>query len=158
MASFEPKFEVQKGRTVTCIQGVVHAGGKLTTASFSGDNEEDKQQKIIALVKLGSLKPAPLTEAEEKAVLKAQEIVKANEEKKAKAKEKAEVAAADLFKAEKAAKAEKETAILDADFQSMNKEPMISFAGKWGIKLKSTLAEGIRTELVELQESLTAPE
>lgn len=156
MASFNPKFEVQKGRTVTCRMGVAHEGALLVLDNFTG-TEVEKQKKIVALVELGALKPIPLTDDEKAAILKAQEIIKAKEQKRAEAKENAEREAADKLKAQADAKAKKETAILDADFDSMNKDPMIGFAEKWEIELKGTKAEEIRTELKALQESLTAP-
>ena len=166
---FIQKFEVQKGRTVTCLQGIVHEGGILTSASFSGDDEEAKKKLIVALVKLGAMKPVPLTDAEKEALAEAKKEDEARIKKKAAA-EKAETEAkakketeekAAAEKAENEAKAKKETreaALLDADFDSMNKDPMIKFAEDHGIELKATLAEDIREELKALQESLTAPE
>ena len=141
------KYEVQKGRTVTCRMGVAHAGAKLTLANFSGEDNEEKQKKIDAIVKLGALKPVPLTKAEKEALVEAE----------AKAKREAEAAEA-TEQAEAEAKAKREAAILEADFDQMNKDPMIEFAKKYEIELKGSKADDIRAGLKELQESLTAPE
>ena len=61
MSTFVVKYEVQKGRTVTCKMGVAHAGAKLTLANFSGEDDEAKQEKIDKIVGLGSLKAIPFT-------------------------------------------------------------------------------------------------
>lgn len=149
------KYEVQKGRTVLTLKGTAHEGAKLELKNFSGD---DGQEKIDSLIKLGALKEVPLTEAESEALAKA-------EEKRAEAREKVEklrleaVAKANAI-VEKAneAKALKEAAIMDADFDSMNKAPMIEFSEKWKIDLTGKTAEDIREELKALQETLTAPD
>ena len=112
--------------------GVAHAGAVLTLANFTGEDDEVKQDKIDAIVKLGALKLIPLTDAEIEALEKAKQ---------------SEKTASD-------AKAKKESAILGADFDAMNKAPMIEFAEEWEIDLKGSTAEDIRTELNELKESL----
>jgi len=126
------KYEVQKNRTVTCLQGTVHEGGKLSIASFSGNDDEARQGIIDALVDIGALIAVPLTDAEKEALAEAGKAEKAIEDEKAK----------------------KEVAILSADFDSMNKDPMIEFAKEWEIELKETKAEDIRAELNLLKESL----
>lgn len=158
MASFIKKYEVQKGRTVTCMMGIAHEGAKLESANFSGPDNAEKQEKIDTLVKIGVLKEVPLTDAEKEAILKAQEIIKAREKKRAEARANAEREAAEKLEAEAETKAKKEAAILEANFNSMNKGPMIEFAEEWEIALTGTTAEEIRTELIEVQEALTAPE
>lgn len=156
MAGFTQKFEVQKGRTITCLQGVVHEGGILSLASFSGNDEKAKKKLIVALVAIGSLKPVPLTEVEKEALAEAE--AKAKKEDKARAKKQAE-AAAEKEASEKAgagskAKADKEVTILSADFDSMKKDQMIQFAEEWGIELQETKVDDIKAELNLLKESL----
>lgn len=150
-----PKYEVQPGRTVTCRMGTAHAGAKLTLDHFSGDDDKEKQDKIDELVKLKSLKEVPLTDAEKKAIKeKAEAEEKAKAEARAEAKKKAE--AEEKAKAEAEEKARlREAAILEADFDEMNKDPMIQFAKDHEIELKGTLVDDIRSELKALQESLT---
>lgn len=154
MTEFIQKYEVQKARTVTCKMGVAHAGAILTATNFTGEDDEAKQKKIAAIVKLGSMKPIPLTDAEEEALAEEGRETTARLEKEA----------ADELEKEESARLEKEAAearqiaILEADFDEMNKDPMIQFAQDHGIELKATLAEDIREELKALQESLTAPE
>lgn len=199
MASFEQKYEVQKGRTILCLMGTAHEGEKgITMSSFSGPNNDKKQEMVDGFVKDGTLKKVPLTDDEKAAILKAQEIIKAQEKKRAEAreaaekleaqrlrdeeakaerlkkeaealalkeaeeaealalKEKKEAEEADLLAAEKLEV--KNAAILEADFDDMNKDPMIQFAKDNEIELKGTLVDDIRAELKALQESLTAPE
>jgi len=157
MASFTQKYEVQKGRTVTTLMGIAHEGAMLTINNISGLDNETKQAVIDDLVKIGVLKEVPLTDAEKEAILKAQEIIKEKERKRVEAREAAEKEVSRQLEAEAEAKAKRETAILEADFDSMNKDPMIAFAEKWEIELKGSRADEIRTELKALQESLTAP-
>lgn len=152
------KYEVQKGRTVTCMMGVAHEGGKLELANFSGSDDKAKQAIIDTLVDIGALKEVPLTEEEAEALAEA-------EEKREKAKEEVErrrlkaLAEAEAnAKKEAEAKAKREAAVLEADFDSMNKDPMIAFSKEHGIELQSSTANEIREELKKLQESLTAPE
>jgi hypothetical protein len=154
MIEFTQKYEVQKGRTVTCLMGVAHAGGILELKNFSGDDFEAKQKIIDALVDIGSLKPVPLSEAEKKALAKAKAEEEARAKKEAEAREKAEAEADERARAEEEARAKKEAAVLSADFDSMNKDPMIEFAKTWEIELKASKADEIREELKELQESL----
>lgn len=112
--------------------GVAHEGEKgITIDSFSGTPEE-KQARLDDCLRLGALKPAPLTDSEKKALAEIEEAEKAKEN----------------------AASEKEAAILSADFDEMNKQPMLDFAEQWGIELKETKAEDIRIELNLLKESL----
>jgi len=154
MTGFTQKYEVQKGRTVTCKMGVVHEGGKLELANFSGDDQEAKQKIIDSLVDIKALKAVPLTDAEKEAFAEAAKEAKAKEKREAEAKAKADKEAAELAEAEAKAKEKKEAAILSADFDSMNKDPMIEFAKEWEIELKETKADDIRAELNLLKESL----
>jgi hypothetical protein len=152
---FQQEYEVQKGRTVTCKMGVAHAGAKLTLAHFSGEDEKEKQEKIDQLVEIKSLKLIPLTAAQEEAIkTKAEAEEKARIAGEKRAKEAAEKAEADKAEAEEKAR-KREAAILEADFDDMNKDPMIQFAKDNEIELKETHAEPIRAELKALQESLT---
>lgn len=132
MAGFVQKYEVQKGRTVTCRMGIAHEGAILELKNFSGDDEKVKQSMIDTLVSIGALKPAPLTDSEKQALAELEEAEKEKEN----------------------AKSEKEAAILSADFDEMNKQPMLDFAEQWGIELKETRADDIRAELNLLKESL----
>lgn len=143
MAGFIQKFKVQKGRTVTCLQGVVHEGGILSLASFSGDDDEVKKKKIAAVVKSKAMLPIPLTDAEKEALAEVKKEDEARVKKEA----------ADKLAAEKI-EADKEAAILSADFDSMKKDPMIQFAEEWGIELQETKVDDIRAELNLLKESL----
>jgi hypothetical protein len=129
---FQQEYEVQKGRTVTCKMGVAHAGAKLTLAHFSGEDNEDKQKNIDKIVELGSLKLVPLTDAQKETLAKA------------------EAAQKESSKKEEARK----NAILEADFDSMNKDPMIDFAKEWSIELKGSKADEIREELKAYQDIL----
>ncbi len=152
------KYEVQKGRTVTTRMGVAHEGGILKPANFTGKDDNEKQTVINKLVEMGVLKEIPLSEAEQAAILKAQKI---QEEVRLKREAESERLRLEYeAKSQKLAdaQAEKETAILDADFDSMNKDPLIEFSEKWEIELNGTTAIDIREELKALQESLTAPE
>ena len=124
MTGFIQKFEVQKGRTVTCKMGVAHAGAILTTANFSGEDEEVKQKKIVAIVELGAMKAVPLTEVEKEALAEADRETTARLEKEAA--EKLEKEESDRL--EKEAAEARTSAILEADFDDMNKDPMIQFA------------------------------
>ncbi len=147
MSGFIQKFEVQKGRTVTCRMGVAHAGAILTTANFSGNDEEAKKKLIVALLEIGALKAVPLTDPEKEALAEIEKETETRIKREA-AEKKA------LAEAEAKAKADKEAAILSADFDSMNKDPMIQFAKDWGIELEETKADEIRVELNLLKESL----
>lgn len=73
MAEFIQKYEVQKGRTVTCKMGVAHAEAKLSLENFSGDDQEKKQKMIDKLVENKALKPVPMTDEEKEAKAKAEE-------------------------------------------------------------------------------------
>lgn len=150
------KYEVQKGRTVLTLKGTAHEGGTVIAANFSG-TEEQKQFAIDSCVKNGTLKEVPLTEAEAEALAKAEEKRSEAREKVEKLRQEALSKAAEKTKKADDAKALKEAAILEADFDQMNKDPMIGFAEKWEIELKGTKADEIRTELKALQETLTAP-
>ncbi len=155
MSSFEQKYEVQKGRTVTCKMGVAHAGEKgITIKSFTGE-EKNVQIIINGLVKSGTLKPVPLTDAEKKALLEAKKEAEARDKKEAKAKELAEKEAAEKEEEEAEAARKREAEVLEADFDDMNKDPMIQFAKDHEIELKGTLVDDIRAELKALQDSLT---
>jgi colicin import membrane protein len=158
MIEFTQKYEVQKGRTVTCLMGVAHAGGILELKNFSGDDLEAKQKMIDALVDIGSLKPVPLSDAEKKALAKAKAEEEARAKMDAEAKKAAEKEAAEKAKAEEEARAKMVAAILSADFDSMNKDPMIEFAKTWEIELKASKADEIREELKELQGTLRKTE
>lgn len=136
--------------------GVAHPGEKgISLGSFSGPDDDKKQKMIDGLVEDGYLKPVPLTDAEKKAIkAKAEAEAKAKVEAEAKSKKAAkEKAAKEEAEAEMARK--REAAILDADFDDMNKDPMIQFAKDHEIELKGNLVDDIRTELKALQESLT---
>jgi len=127
-----------------CKMGTAHFGEEnITLASFSGDNNEEKQKVIDELVRIGTLKAVPLTKEEELALVKVLEQ-KAYQEK------------ADLK--QKEADAAKVKSFLEADFDSMNKEPMIEFAKENKINLKNTKAEEIRMELKSFQDSLKSSE
>ena len=123
--------------------GVAHEGAILTAANFSGNDDESKKKLTDTLVEIGALKPVPLTDAEKEVLAEAKKEDEARIGKEKKA----------LAEAE-----EKTNEILEADFDEMNKDPMIQFAKDHGIELKSTLVDDIREELKALQESLTAPE
>lgn len=151
---FIQKFKVQKGRTVTCLQGVVHEGGILSLASFSGDDDEVKKKKIAAIVESKAMLPIPLTDAEKEALAESKKKDEARVKKEAADKVAADKVAAEKTKTEDEARVKKEAAILSADFDSMNKDPMIQFAEDWGIELQETKADDIRAELNLLKESL----
>ncbi len=136
MADVIQNYEVQKGRTVTCKMGVAHAGEKgISLGSFSGNDNTEKQNMIDKFVKDGILKAVPLKK----------ESLALDEER-------------ERERLEKEMAEERSTAILEADFDEMKKDPMIKFAEKWEIELKANLADEIREELKALQASLTAPE
>lgn len=122
-------YEVQKGRTVTCKMGVAHAGAKLSIANFSGDDKAAKQKIIDALLEIKAIKRLPPSEDEKRALVEAESARKKEADEKEKRK----------------------NAILNADFDAMNKTPMIEFAEKWNIPLKGKTAEEIRSELNQLK-------
>jgi len=143
MSIFKKRYEVQKGRTVTCRMGVAHEGAVLTLDNFSGNDKESKQKLIDTFVEIGALKEIQLTDDEKKLIA----IAKAeNEEAERKLRDAAEAKA----RAEK----EKKEAILSADFDKMNKDPMIEFAEKWEIELNGSKADEIREELKNFQNLL----
>ncbi len=142
MTDFIQKYEVQKGRTVTCKMGTAHEGEKgITLLSFSGFDDKVKQAKIDELVKLGSLKPVPLADSEKQSTEEIDDAKKANEDDRT-----AEIETDSVTEYEKA--------ILSANFDKMNKQPLIDFAEEWEIHLKETTAVNIRAELNLLKESL----
>ena len=143
MSILKKRYEVQKGRTVTCRMGVAHEGAVLTLDNFSGNDKESKQKLIDTFVEIGALKEIQLTDDEKKLIA----IAKAeNEEAERKLRDAAEAKA----RAEK----EKKEAILSADFDKMNKDPMIEFAEKWEIELNGSKADEIREELKNFQNLL----
>lgn len=123
--------------------GVAHEGAVLTLDNFSGNDKESKQKLIDTFVEIGALKEIQLTDDEKKLIA----IAKAeNEEAERKLRDAAEAKA----RAEK----EKKEAILSADFDKMNKDPMIEFAEKWEIELNGSKADEIREELKNFQNLL----
>ena len=154
MSILKKRYEVQKGRTVTCRMGVAHEGAVLTLDNFSGNDKESKQKLIDTFVGIKALKEIPLTDDEKKIIAKARAE---QEEAERKAREVAESKArAEQEEAERKLKAEKEKkeAILSADFDKMNKDPMIEFAEKWEIELNGSKADEIREELKNFQNLL----
>jgi len=143
MSILKKRYEVQKGRTVTCRMGVAHEGAVLTLDNFSGNDKESKQKLIDTFVGIKALKEIPLTDDEKKIIAKARAE---QEEAERKSREAADAKA----KAEQ----EKKEAILSADFDKMNKDPMIEFAEKWEIELNGSKADEIREELKGIQNLL----
>ena len=123
--------------------GVAHEGAVLTLDNFSGNDKESKQKLIDTFVGIKALKEIPLTDDEKKIIAKARAE---QEEAERKSREAADAKA----KAEQ----EKKEAILSADFDKMNKDPMIEFAEKWEIELNGSKADEIREELKGIQNLL----
>ena len=169
MSIFKKKYEVQKGRTVTCKMGVAHEGAVLTLENFSGNDKESKQKLIDTFVGIKALKEIPLTDDEKKIIAKARAEQEEAERKAievAESKARAErqmdvILSADFDKMviDKArSEQEKKEAILSADFDKMNKDPMIEFAGNWGVELNGSKADEIREELKGIQNLLLETE